>query len=382
MIEWTVPLSDVRYSAEDVEAVAEVYRSGWLSGGARVAAFEEEFAAFAGGRHAVAVSSGTAALHLICAALGLGPGDEVVVPSLTFAATAAAVHQSGAEPVFADVRDERSPWLSADAARAAIGPRTRAIINVSYGGHPGEVLALRDLAARDGLALIEDAAHAVGARAGGLAVGTLGVAAAFSFFANKNLPLGEGGMILTADPALAARARLLRSHGITTSTWARHRGEATGYEVLEPGFNYRLDEPRAELGRRLLRSLPAQTAQRAGLAGRYRRALARIDGAEPVLIPAAGLSAAWHIYPLLLGAGVDRAAFRARLADLGVQTSVHYPALHRTSAFAGARQDLPATDRYSGRTVTVPMFPHMSPTQHDRVVAALVDALSHARALA
>jgi dTDP-4-amino-4,6-dideoxygalactose transaminase len=244
------------------------------------------------------------------------------------------------------------------------------------------VLALRDLAATGGLALIEDAAHAVGAQADGLAVGSLGAAGAFSFFANKNLPLGEGGMILTTDPAIAERARLLRSHGITTSTWARHRGEATGYEVLEPGFNYRLDEPRAELGRRLLRGLPAQTAARAGLAARYRQALAVIEGAEPVLIPAPGLSAAWHIYPLLLGGGVDRAGFRARLADLGVQTSVHYPALHRTPAFAGARQDLPATDRYSERTVTVPLFPHMSDEQHDLVLAATVDALSHARSLA
>ena len=250
MPDWVVPLSDIRFDDADVEAVAGIYRSGWLSQGPQVAAFESEFAAYLGVRHAIAVASGTAALQLICAGIRLSPGDEVVLPSLTFAATAAAVVHAGATPVFADVRGERRPWLSADAAKAALGPRTRAIVTVSYAGHPGEARELRELAHERGLVLIEDAAHALGASVDSRFAGTIGDAGAFSFFANKNLPLGEGGMVVTDDPELAERARLLRSHGLTSDTWARHQGGEIDYDVLEPGFNFRLDEARAALGRR------------------------------------------------------------------------------------------------------------------------------------
>jgi dTDP-4-amino-4,6-dideoxygalactose transaminase len=380
MPDWIVPLSDVRYRDEEIEAVAGAYRRGWLSQGPAVARFEAAFADSVGSPHAVAVASGTAALHLACVALGLGAGDEVVMPSLTFAATAAAVHHAGATPVFADIRDKRSPWLSADAAAAAIGERTRAIINVSYGGHPGEVLALRELARDRGLLLIEDAAHAVGASVGGQRVGAIGDVGAFSFFANKNLPLGEGGMLVTGDAPLAERARRLRSHGLTADTWSRHRGEVSGYDVLEPGFNYRLDEARAALGDVLLSRLASDNAARSELASRYAATLEGLDRVNPVLRDEPDSHSAWHIYPLLLDRATWRAAFRERLAAAGVQTSVHYPALHLTAAFAKpAGADLPATESYSARTVTVPMFPHMSEAQHARVIAAIADAMLDVR---
>ena len=205
MPDWIVPLADVRLSEEDVQAVASVYRGGWLSQGPRVAEFERAFADFTGARAAIAVASGTAALQLALALLDLEPGDEVILPSLTFAATAATIVQAGATPVFADVRAINAPWLSCDRVDESIGPRTRAIINVSYAGHPGETLAIAELAAERGLTLIEDAAHAAGAWAGSRHVGTIGRLGAFSFFANKNLPLGEGGMLVTDDLALAER---------------------------------------------------------------------------------------------------------------------------------------------------------------------------------
>jgi len=377
MQDWLVPLSDVRFSAEEVEAVADVYRSGWLSQGPRVAAFEAAFAEYLGCRHAVAVANGTAALHLICVAIGLGPGDEVVLPSLTFAATAAAVAQTGAIPVFADIRSPAEPWLSTEAVAAAIGLRTRAIVNVAYAGHPGELGELRELASGHGLPLIEDAAHALGSRLGERSVGTIGDAAAFSFFANKNMPLGEGGMLVTDDAAIAERARLLRSHGLTSDTWARHRGDQVDYDVVAPGFNYRLDEPRAALGSLLLRRVPENNDRRAVLAGRYSDAIESVDVVAAAIAPTAGITNAWHVYPLLLDDHLDRPAFRARLRAAGVQTSVHYPPLHLTRAYAtAAAYPLAATENYARRTVTVPLFPHMTDTQQSRVIGVITETLT------
>jgi dTDP-4-amino-4,6-dideoxygalactose transaminase len=376
MSDWIVPLSDVRFSAEEVDAVADTYRSGWLSQGAKVAAFEAAFAEYVGSGHAVAVASGTAALHLICVALGLKAGDEVLLPSLTFAATAAVVTQTGATPVFADVRSPLRPWLSVDAVEAAIGPRTRAIVNMPYAGHPGEAMALSELARAEGLALMEDAAHAIGTRAGGRHAGTIGIAGAFSFYANKNLPMGEGGMLITDDRELAQRARLLRSHGLSADTWSRHRGQASGYEVLEPGFNYRLDEARAALGLLLLRRLGRDNERRAALAARYRAELGRIDGVQSVVEPEPGTDSSWHIYPLLLDPGLDREAFRSRLRAAGVQTSVHYPPLHQMRAFVNSRASrLTVTEDYARRTVTVPLFPHMSEGQQAHVIDSIAKAL-------
>ena len=372
MADWKVPLSDVRFTEAEVAAVADVYRSGWLSQGPSVAAFEAAMSAYLGVSEAIAVASGTAALHLACVAAGLGAGDEVVLPSLTFAATAAVVHHVGATPVFADIRAVDRPWLSADAAAAAIGPRTRAIITMSYGGHPGEVLALRELAHAQGLMLIEDAAHALGASAGGAPVGTIGDFGAFSFFANKNMPLGEGGLLVARDPELARRCRLLRSHGLTADTWARHRGEEASYDVLEPGFNYRLDEPRAVLGQLLLGHLDRDNRVRARLAGSYEQALACIDGARGAIAVAREPQSAWHIYPLLLERGSDRSRFRDGLRANGVQTSLHYPPLHRTRAFASsAGAGLPETEEYAQRTVTVPLFAHMTEAQLGHVLDAI-----------
>jgi dTDP-4-amino-4,6-dideoxygalactose transaminase len=341
-----------------------------------VAEFESAFAEFTRSPHAIAVANGTAALHLICVALGLGPGDEVVVPSLTFAASAAAVVHAGATPVFADVRGLTQPWLSADAVQHAIGERTRAVIAVSYGGHPGELSALRALADARGLALIEDAAHALGAREtqGGCHLGTIGDAGAFSFFANKNMPLGEGGMIVTADPALAGRVRLLRSHGMTSGTWGRHTRAADAYDVVEPGFNYRLDEPRAALGGRLLRRVERDNARRAEIAAEYASALAALTSVTPGIDPreTSGSTCAWHIFPVVLDDSVDRAAFRDALHGAGVQTSIHYPPLHLTPAFADrARGPMDATEDYARRTVTIPLHPHMSADDVETVVGAV-----------
>jgi len=374
MPQWTVPLADVVVPEEDIAAVAEVYRSGWLSMGPETEALEREFAAYTGAAHALAATNGTAALHLICVAAGLGLGDEVVVPSMTFVATVNAIAYAGATPVFADVVSLTEPWLDPASVESVLTDRTKAVMTMAYGGHPGRGEALAQLARERGLVLLEDAAHAIGTRAGGRHLGTLGLAGAYSFFSNKNLAVGEGGMVVTDDDAVAARMRLLRSHGMTTLTWDRHRGHASAYDVVELGFNYRIDEPRAALARRRLARLDDDNARRADLDARYRELLTGVDGLVAALPPVEGARLAHHLFTIVLDEGVDRARFRETLAVRGVQTSVHYPPAHRFSIYA-TEAELPVTDAYGERAVTLPMFASMTIEQQDEVVEGVRAAL-------
>lgn len=371
---WKVPLADVRVPEEDIEAVVAVYRSGWLSMGPETERFEGALAAYTGARQALATANGTAALHLMCLAAGLGPGDEVIVPSLTFVATVNAIAYTGASPVFADIADLHRPWLVARTAEAAITPRARAIMTMPYGGHPGDTRALAELAAERGLVLLEDAAHAIGAREHGSHVGTFGAAGAFSFFSNKNLSIGEGGAVVTHDDDLAERMRLLRSHGMTTLSWDRHRGHASGYDVTALGFNYRIDEPRAVLARRGLERLDEENVARHALDARYRSLLAGADGVGVALPWADGAQAAHHLFTIVLDEGIDRSAFRSELARRGIQTSVHYPPVHCFAIYRERAPELRLTEAYARRTVSLPMFPHLAERQQDLVVEAVLAA--------
>jgi dTDP-4-amino-4,6-dideoxygalactose transaminase len=381
MPQWTVPLADVVVPEEDIAAIADVYRSGWLSMGPQTEALEREFAAYAGARHALAVANGTAALHLICAGADLGLGDEVVVPSMTFVATVNAVAYTNATPVFADIAGLSEPWLSPATVEAALSERTKAIMAMPYGGHPGRTEELAALARERGLVLLEDAAHAAGSWLGERHLGTFGLAGAFSFFSNKNLAVGEGGMVVTDDDQVAARMRLLRSHGMTTLTWDRHRGHASAYDVVDLGFNYRIDEPRAALARRRLARLTGENVRRAEIDTRYRELLAGVGGLTPALAPVPGARLAHHLFVIVLDDEIDRDGFREALAARGVQTSVHYPPAHRFSIYAGAGE-LPVTDRYGAHAVTLPMFATMTLEQQDEVVEGVRAALgvaAHAR---
>jgi dTDP-4-amino-4,6-dideoxygalactose transaminase len=374
MATWKVPLADVQVPDADIEVVAETYRSGWLSMGPETERLEEAFAAYTGSRAAVAVANGTAALHLMCAAAGLGPSDEVLVPSLTFVATANAVAYTGARPVFADIRGLAEPWLSVDSCKALIGPRTTAIMAMTYGGHHGEIEQLRELADERGLLLLEDAAHAAGSRLDGRHLGTFGTAGGFSLFSNKNLAVGEGGIVITDDDQFAARMRLLRSHGMTTLTWDRHRGHASSYDVVALGYNYRIDEPRAALARVRLERLDSENDRRRQLDARYRELLDGVDRIRLTSVPGPRLKSSHHLFTIVLDNGLDRDAFRSVLAQRGIQTSVHYPPAHRFSIYRDGASDLPITDTYAARAVTLPMFAHMTLDQQDLVVAAVTDA--------
>ena len=374
MPDWRVPLADVEIGEDEIAAVVETYRSGWLSMGPRTEELEERFAAYTGSRHAIAVTNCTAALHLICIAAGLGPGDEVLLPSLTFVATASAIRYVGATPVFADVAGLERPWLSAEAVAAAVGPRTKAIMNMTYGGHPGDTAELAELADERDLILLEDAAHGLGGRLADRPLGTFGLAGAFSFFSNKNLPVGEGGMVVTDDDEAAARIRLLRSHGMSSLTWDRHRGHASGYDVVELGYNYRIDEPRAALATARLERLDADNARRAEAVEDYRSRIEQLDGVQAALPPAPDAALAHHLFVVVLPESADRDGVRAELAEAGIQSSLHYPPVHHLSAYE-ADIDLPLTEEFARRAVTLPLFPTITEEQIGLVVEGLAGAL-------
>ncbi len=373
-----VPLSDILVDEEIEQAVADAVRSGWWSMGPRVKEFEDEFAALCDANAAFAVANGTAALHLALLALGCGPGDEVILPSLTFVAAANTIVHVGATPVFCDIAGPRDLNLDVKDVEAAITPATRAIVVLHYGGHPCRIDAILELAARHGVAVIEDAAHAPGARWNGRPCGTLGDIGCFSFFSNKNLPVGEGGMVVTNDEALAERIRLLRSHGMTTLTWDRDRGHAHSYDVVAHGFNYRLDEVRAAIGLVQLRRLAEHNAARAHLAGCYRAALDGVAGIEMPFPPDGVSEPSNHLAAIVLPERCSRNAFQAALAEQGIQTSVHYPPIHGFSAYRsiGARRPLPVTETVASRLVSLPLYPHMSVGDVSLVAAAASRAVS------
>jgi dTDP-4-amino-4,6-dideoxygalactose transaminase len=374
MPDWRVPLADVEIDETEIAAVAETYRSGWLSMGPRTEEMESRFAAYTGSRHAIAVTNCTAALHLICLAAGIGPGDEVIVPSLTFVATANAVAYTGATPVFADIAGLERPWLSADAAEAAITDRTKAIMNMTYGGHPGESAELAALAADRGLALLEDAAHGIGGQLDGRHLGTYGLAGAYSFFSNKNLPIGEGGLIVTEDDGFAERVRLLRSHGMTSLTWDRHRGHASTYDVVALGFNYRIDEPRAALAIARLERLDADNERRAAAVMAYRALIEPIAGVTVTMPDGPGVQQAHHLLTVVLDEGSDRDGVRASLAETGIQTSLHYPPVHRFRVYDDGAS-LPLTEEYASRAITLPLFPTITEEQIGMVLSSLAGAI-------
>jgi dTDP-4-amino-4,6-dideoxygalactose transaminase len=374
-----VPLAAPLLLESELHEAMDAYRSGWLCMGPRTAELEESMCAYTGAGHAIAVSSCSAALHIACMAAGLGPGDTAIVPSLAFAATVNAIAVTGATPRFAEIAAVERPWLSAEATEAAIEPSTKAIVAMSYGGHPGEVAELAELAERHGLALIEDAAHASGSWQDGRHVGTFGLAGALSFSASKNLGIGEGGMLLTDDDEVASRARSLRWHGISASTWERRRAAAPEYTVDDVGLNYRIDDPRAALVNARLRRLDEDNRRRAEVAGAYRTAFAAAEGLASVAAPPAGERASHCVFAIVLDEGIDRAAFRERLSARGVETSIHFPPLHGSAAYGAAGTLLPLTEAFAARAVSLPIFPHMEKWQQSLVIEAALEAVENGR---
>ena len=372
-------LSDADLGEEEALAVANVVRSKWLSVGQQTADFESEFADFVQCDHAIATSSATASLHLALLALGIGPGDEVLVPSYTFVASVNAITYVGATPVFVDIVGPTDLNVDPIDLAAKVTPRTKAILVVHLAGYLADMNSVMDLSSRHDLAVVEDAAHAVGARYEtpgphlGRAAGTIGTLGCFSFFANKNLVTGEGGMTTSDDEALARRVRLGRSHGMTKTSWDKATGRATDYDIDEIGYNYRPTELTAALGLIQLRKLPAAQDRRRVLTDRYRM---RLSGQPDLVIPFANHTAgsAFHILPVVLPDSALRTPFRKALDRSGIQTSVHYPPVHHFSHYARSQPDvwLPRTDDVAAREVTVPLHVLLTLDDVDEICDAIL----------
>jgi perosamine synthetase len=355
---------------DDIAAVTAVLRSDWLTTGPKVDEFEQALAEFTGAKHAVVVSSGTAALHAAMHALGIGPGDEVIVPAMTFAATANAVVFQGGRPVFADVRPDT---LLIDPASAAnrITSRTKAIVAVDYAGQPCDYDALQELAANHGLKLIADACHAIGGRYRGRPVGSLAEMSTFSFHPVKALTTGEGGAVTTDDPELARRTRLFRNHGITTDHRQREQQGSWYYEMVELGYNYRVSDFQCALGLSQLRRLPQWIERRRAIARRYDEAFAQSPPAAPLpLRPLARrpeVEHAYHLYVVRLELErlrADRAEVFAALRAEGIGVNVHYVPVHLHPFYRrrfGTRPgDCPVAEAAYERILSLPIFPRMS----------------------
>ncbi|MFI7606206.1 DegT/DnrJ/EryC1/StrS family aminotransferase [Micromonospora sp. NPDC049366] len=362
---------------EDVEAVSAVLRSDWLTTGPQVDAFEAELAEVSGAAGVAAVSNGTAALHVAYAAAGVGPGDEVVVPPMTFVATASSAVALGAKIVFADVEEETF-CLDPAAAAAAVTSRTRVVSAVDYAGHPADYDALRKSVEGSDALLLADAAHSIGGTYHGRPVGSLADLTTFSFFPTKNLTTGEGGGVAALDPELVKRARRFRNIGTVRERDELRRPDEGGwfYEVHEFGLNYRLPDVLCALGRSQLRRLGQFVARRAALVARYNEALADLDGVRlPVQQPWA--DPAWHLYPIRVLDGRRREIYDAmRAAGIGVQ--VNYIPVHWHPAFADLgyrRGSCPVAESFYAQQLSLPLYPTLSDADQDRVIDVLGAAL-------
>jgi dTDP-4-amino-4,6-dideoxygalactose transaminase len=368
---------------EEIAEVADSMRSGWITTGPKVKRFEEEFAAYVGCAHAVAVSSCTAGLHVALTALGIGQGDEVILPTMTFCATANVVVHLGAKPVLVDVK----PDFQIDPAcvRRAITPRTRAIMPVHYAGQACELDEILDIGVQHRLAVVEDAAHAAGALYRGKKIGTHGHAVAFSFYATKNLTTGEGGMVTTADPELAGRMRLLSLHGMTRDAWKRYtRGAGWEYDVRYAGYKYNMTDIQASIGIHQLHRLDNFIRRRQEIAATYDAAFANLPEVHcPVRRD--DRSHVYHLYPVQLdGNGkLDRCSFIAELATAEIGCSVHFIPVHRHSfyreVFGYRTKEFPVAEKLYRGLVSLPLYPKMSEADTQDVVEAVQTAVLRSR---
>jgi dTDP-4-amino-4,6-dideoxygalactose transaminase len=373
----------------EIAAVSEALRSGWVTTGPKTRQFEQAFAEYLGGDlgggdlHALAVNSATAGLHLALEALGIGPGDEVIVPTLTFTATAEVARYLGADAVLVDI-DPVTLNIDVERVRAAITPRTKAIMPVHYGGLACDMAPLLALAREHGLKVVEDAAHALPTTCGGRLIGTLtSDATVFSFYANKTITTGEGGMVVTRDPKVAERMRVMRLHGMNRDAFDRFQSKTPAwyYEVVAPGYKYNLTDIASAMGLVQLQRLEAFHARREVLARRYHEALKDLPLVLPAAAPA-GDRHAWHLYVIRLaeGAGASRDTVVQGLVDRGIGTSVHYVPLHRhpywRDRYGLTPLMFPLADAAYLGMLSIPLYTAMSDAAQERVIVALREILN------
>ena len=377
---WDIQLFKLNFDHREIEVVSDVVASGWLSMGENILSFENSFGTFLGEDvYCKAVANGTAALHMSLLALEVGRGDEVIIPSLTFVADVNVVNLVGATPKLADATSLDDWNMSLESVEKQVTAKTKAVIVVHYAGYPcRDIMAISQLCRDKGIGLIEDVAHAPGATVDGKVCGTFGDVGCFSFFSNKNLSIGEGGMVSTLDPQIDKKLGYLRSHGMTTLTLDRHKGRAISYDVAQSGLNYRMDEMRAAIGSVQLDKLPAGNIRRGKLTDRYRTNLRGSSVAMPFESYASNFMPVYHILPVLLPEKTDRLAVIGALKEKRIQSSIHYPPFWDFTAYKGQflPNDSPVTADICRRQLTLPLFPTMKEDEVDQVCNALLAALA------
>lgn len=363
MIPWRYPLSDIDLGKEEEQSVLRVLRSRWLSTGPVTGRFERAFSEYLGGGHAIAVSNGTAALHLALASLDVRDEDEVILPSLTFVATANSVLYVGAKPVFADIAGADDLNISPREIERKITKRTKAILVMHYGGYPCDMQSILKIAKRRGLYVVEDAAHAPGAEYKGRMCGLIGDIGCFSFFSNKNLVTGEGGMVVTQNRELAEKVRKMRSHGMEALSWDKYRGHLSSYDIKRLGYNYRTTEIQSALGLVQLGKLDRNNKKRRTLVEIYRNEFQEV---KEISVPFSQVKAisSCHLFPVLVAPFVDRNRVMEKLKHFGIQSSIHYPPVHLFSLyqnrFGCKRGDLPKTEEVGEKEITLPLHPRLN----------------------
>lgn len=354
---YKIPLFDLNFDEQEETAILEVLRSKWISTGPKTAEFETKFATLLNVNHAVALANCTVALHLALKLVGVEKDDEVICPSLTFVATVNAIRYMDAIPVFADVKSYEDPTIDPDFIESKIGPKTKAIIVMHFGGFPCNMDAIMAIAKKHNLKVIEDACHAPLSEYKGKKLGTIGDVGCFSFFSNKNISTGEGGMLITNNKEYYERAKLLRSHGMTSMSYERAKGHSTEYDVVEFGFNYRMDDIHSAIGIVQLEKIQDDLIKRAKIREAYLNELSDIEGIVIPFKDAAEFSSN-YIFPIVLknSTFVNRNEIRNKLAEAGIQTSVHYPAVHRFSTYKEFYTQLDKTDYLAENSITLPMY--------------------------
>lgn len=376
-MEFKIPLFKLNFGQEEIDAVTETIKSNWISIGPKCEELEEQFVEMFNVKYAISVSNCTDALHLSMIVNDIGSGDEVICPSLTFAASVNSIRYVGAIPVFCDINGLDDMNISPQEIAKLITPKTKAIVVVHMAGFPADMDAIMAIAKKHNLKIIEDACHGPLSEYNGKKLGTIGNIGCFSFFSNKNISTGEGGMIITNDEAIAKRCRLLRSHGMTTMSYQRAKGHATAYDIVDLGYNYRMDDIRASLGVVQMKKLRPDLEARVKVRKLYLKLLSSIDG---VIVPFAGNKefVSNYIMPIVLKDSTieKRDAVRDYLNSKGIQTSNHYPAIHRFSVYKNYPAKLPVTEYVCDNEVTLPMFAALTEEEIRYIVLMLKNALN------
>lgn len=371
---YDIPLFDLNYGEEEERAVVQTLKSKWISTGPKCVELEKKFCEMLNVKYACAVTNCTAALHLACCVLGIKSGDEVICPSLTFAATVNCIRYVGAAPVFADIYGNDNLCIDADQVENLITEKTKAIIPMHYAGFPCDMNKIMEIAKKHNLVVIEDACHGPLSEYEGKKLGTVGDIGCFSFFSNKNISTGEGGIMVTDNEEIYNKIKLLRSHGMTTMSYQRASGHATAYDIVDLGYNYRMDDIRASLGVVQLDKLKKDLEQRVQIREWYCERLAKLS---EITVPFEENKefVSNYIFPIVLknSTAEKRDAFRNKLHEKGIQTSVHYPAIHRFSAYKEYTRKLPNTEYVTDNEITLPMYSRLQEKDIEYICNGIVE---------